>query len=177
MPNSPSVPILGASTMQRTSQVSPSITVSPPVEGVTIADVDSVESLIRSAAPSVATDMDVMSAPLISILVPVEPPVLRVDLTSMLHPFYVYKLNSGPVRLMTIAHAFNYCVAVLRDGVRSAIRIGRSRKEETCFLTEANISWGQQVTVMFQIVSTMMVEVPAFANLMRELKGESPNIQ
>ena len=68
-------------------------------------------------------------------------------------------------------------MAVLRDGVRSAIRIGRSRKPETCFLTEANISWGQQVTVMFQIVSTMMVEVPAFATLMRELKGESPNIQ
>ena len=49
--------------MQRTSQVSPSITVSPPVEGVTIADLDSVESLILSAAPSVATDMDVTSAP------------------------------------------------------------------------------------------------------------------
>ena len=30
---------------------------------------------------------------------------------------------------------------------------------------------------MFQIVSTMMIEVPAFAALMRELKGESPNIQ
>ena len=81
------------------------------------------------------------------------------------------------LRLMTIAHAFNYRVAVLRDGVRSAIRIGRSRKAEACFLTEPNISWGQQVTVMFQIVSTMMVEVPAFADLMRELRGESPNIQ
>ena len=33
------------------------------------------------------------------------------------------------------------------------------------------------MTVMFQIVSTMMVEVPAFATLMRELKGESPSIQ
>ena len=41
---------------------------------------------------------------------------------------------------MTIAHAFNYRVAVLQDGVRSAIRIGWSRKAETCFLTEANIS-------------------------------------
>ena len=78
---------------------------------------------------------------------------------------------------MTMAHAFNYRVVVLRDGVRSAIRIGRSRKAETCFLTEANISWGQQVTVMFQIVSTMMVEVPAFVNLIQKLKGESPNIQ
>ena len=55
--------------------------------------------------------------------------------------------------------------------MHSAIHIGRSRKAEKCFLTEANISWGQQVTVMFQIVSTLVVEVPAFAGLMRELRG------
>ena len=35
-------------------------------------------------------------------------------------------MDSGPVRLMMIAHAFNYRVAVLRDGVKSAIRVGRS---------------------------------------------------
>ena len=151
LPISPSVPIF-ASTMQRTSQDSPSITVAPPVEGAIITDVDSVHSPVLSVA-------------------------LRVDSSCVLHPFYVHKLDSGPVRLITIAHAFNYRVAVLRDGERSAIRIGRSCKAETCFLTEVNISWGQQVTVMFQIVSTMMVEVPAFAALMRELKGESPNIQ
>ena len=80
------------------------------------------------------------------------------------------------MRLMTIAHAFNYRVAVLRDGVRSAIRVGRSRKAETCFLKDANITWGQQVTVMFQIVSTLMEEVPAFALRMRELQGEAPNV-
>ena len=149
----------------------------PQWGGAIIADVDSVHSPVLSAAPSVTSDMDITSAPLISVPVPVEPPALRVDSSCVLHPFYVHKLDSGPVRLMTMAHAFNYRVAVLRDGVRSAIRIGRSRKAETCFLTEVNISWGQQVTVMFQIVSTMMVEVPAFAALMRELKGESPNIQ
>ena len=86
-------------------------------------------------------------------------------------------MDSGPVRLMTIAHAFNYRVAVLRDGVRSAVRIGRSRKTETYFLKEVNISWGQQVTVMFQIISTLMEEVPAFTLRMRELQGESPNVQ
>ena len=99
LPTSPSVPIFGTSTMQRTSQVSPSITVFPPVEGATIADVDSVKSPILSAAPSVATDMDVTSAPLISILVPVEPPVLHVDSSCMLHPFYVHKLDSGRLDL------------------------------------------------------------------------------
>ena len=85
--------------MQRTSQDSPSITVSPPVKGAIIADVDSVKSPVLSAAPSVATDMDVTSAPLISILVPVEPPVLRVDSSCMLHPFYVHKLDSGRLDL------------------------------------------------------------------------------
>ena len=40
-----------------------------------------------------------------------------------------------------------------------------------------NISWGQQVTVMFQVVSTLMGEVPAFALRMRELQGKSPDVQ
>ena len=147
------------------------------MEGAIIADVDSVHSPVFSAVPSVTSEMGITSAPLISTPVPGEPLALRVDSSCVLHPFYVHKLDSGPVRLMTIAHAFNYRVAVLWDGARSAIRIGQSRKTETCFLTEVNISWGQQVTVMFQIVSTMMIEVPAIAALMRELKGESPNIQ
>ena len=33
------------------------------------------------------------------------------------------------------------------------------------------------MTVMFQIFSTLMEEVPAFALRMRELQGESPNVQ
>ena len=74
-------------------------------------------------------------------------------------------------------HLFNYRVAVLRDGVRSAVRVGRSRKAEICFLTDVNISWGQQVTVMFQIVSTLMEEEPAFTLRMMELRGEQPRVQ
>ena len=101
--------------MQRTSQDSPSITVSPPVEGAIIADVDSVHSPVFSAVPSVTSEMGITSAPLISTPVPGEPLALRVDSSCVLHPFYVHKLDSGPVRLMTIAHAFNYRVAVLRD--------------------------------------------------------------
>ena len=118
-----------------------------------------------------------MSAPLIAVPIPVESRAVRIDSSCLIHPFYIHKMDSGPVRLMTIAHAFNYRVAVLRDGVRSAVRVGRSRKTETCFLKDVNISWGQQVTVMFQVVSTLMEEVPAFALRMRELQGESPNVQ
>ena len=173
----PSVPILGASTMQRTSQSSPSLTVAVPAEGAIIADVDSEHSVSSSVAPSDTSGMDITSAPLISVPRPVESRAVRIDSSCVILPFYIHKMDSGPVRLMTIAHAFNYRVAVLRDGVRTAVRVGRSRKAETCFLKEANISWGQQVTVMFQIVSTLMGEVPAFALRMRELQGESPNVQ
>ena len=173
----PSVPILGASTMQRTSQSSPSLTVAAPAEGAIIADVDSEHSGGSSVAPSVTSGMAITSAPHISVPTPVESRAVRIDSSCVIHPFYIHKMDSGPVRLMTIAHTFNYRVAVLRDGVRSAVRVGRSRKAETCLLREVNISWGQQVTVMFQIVSTLMGEVPAFTLRMRELQGEPPDVQ
>ena len=163
----PSVPILGASTMQRRSHSSPSLTVAAPAEGTRIADVDLVSS---SLDPSGISGMDIASAPLVAVPIPVESRAVRIDLACVIHPFYIHKMDSGPVRLMTIAHAFNYRVAVLRDGVRSAVRVGRSRKAEKCFLKDVNITWGQQVTVMFQIVSTLMEEVPAFALRMRELQ-------
>ena len=169
----PSVPILGASTMQRTSQSSPSLTVAALAEGAIIADVDSEQSVGSSVAPSVTSGMDITLAPLISVPIPVESRPVRIDSSCVIHPFYIHKMDSEPVRLMTIAHAFNYRVAVLRGGVRSAVRVGRSRKAETCFLGEVNISWGQHVTVMFQIVSTLMGEVPAFALRMRELQGDA----
>ena len=89
--------------------------------------------------------MDVSSATLNSVPSKGEGALVTLDSSSVIHPFHVHKLDSGPVRLMTVAHAFNYRVAVLRDGVRSALRVGRSRKAERCFLTNANIPWGQQV--------------------------------
>ena len=45
-------------------------------------------------------------------------------------------------------------MAVLRDGVKSAARVGRSQKAEGHFLTD--ISWGHQVAVMFQIISIII---------------------
>ena len=48
--------------------------------------------------------------------------VCLVDATSRLHPFYMHQLDVGPIRLTTIAHAFNYQVAVLRDGVKTLIK-------------------------------------------------------
>ena len=74
-------------------------------------------------------------------------------------------------------HLTTVCMAVLRDGVRSSVWVGRSRKTEQCFLTDVNISWGQQVAVMFQIVSTLMNEVPDFASGMTKLQGVQPRMQ
>ena len=79
-----------------------------------------------------------------------------------LHPFSVHKLDAGPVRLMTIVQAFNYRMAVLRDGAKSTVQVGRSRKAEARFLSGSDIPWGQQVAVMFEIVSTVALELPSF---------------
>ena len=173
----PSIMILGASTMQRTLPSSLSLTVAPPAEGTMIADVESNHSVSSSIDPSDLSQVDVTSAPLISVPSLVESQVVEIDSSCVIHPFYIHKMDSGPVRLMTIAHAFNYRVAVLRDGVWSVVRVGWSRKAETCFLTDVNISWVQQVTVMFQIVSTLMKKIPAFALRMRQLRGEQPQVQ
>ena len=106
--------------------------------------------------------MDVSSAALNSAVVTFPHMVMLVDATSNLHPFFIHRLDAGPIRLATIAHAFNYRVAVLRDGVRMVAHVGHSRKAEGRILEDTDVSWGHQVAVMFQIVSALALEVPAF---------------
>ena len=101
--------------------------------------------------------------------------IILVDATSNLHPFFMHRLDAGPIRLATIAHAFNYWVAVLRDGV-SAAHVGRSRKAEGQILEDTDISWVHQVAVMFQIVSALALEVPAFLQNIDNLRGVSPDV-
>ena len=173
----PSVMILGASMMHRTVPNSLSLTMGLSAEDIAVAGGDASRSVGHSVNPSGSSQLDVTSATLISVQSRLEGDTAELDSSCVLHPFFVHKMDSGPVRLMTIAHAFNYRMAVLRDGVRSAVRVGRSRKAEKCFLTDANISWGQQVAVMFQIVSTLMEEVPDFASEMKKLQGVQPRLQ
>ena len=113
--------MLGANTMGLTSQGSPSVAVLPPDEGAVLADVDSAGSsgsLSGSQADCPdASGVDVSSAALSSAVVPFSQTVLRVDVSCNLHPFFAHTLDAGPIRLATIAHAFNYRVAVLRDQV------------------------------------------------------------
>ena len=91
-------------------------------------DIDSVKSA-RSFSGSRpdrtdASGMDVSSAALSSAVVFFSQTILLVDVTSNLHPFFTHRLDAGPIRLATIAHAFNYRVDVLRDGVKSAAQVG-----------------------------------------------------
>ena len=72
--------------------------------------------------------MGVSSSSVSSAGIPFAATMLRIDGACVLHPFSLHKLDAGPIRLMTIAHAFNY--RVLRDGVKSAVWVGRSRKAE-----------------------------------------------
>ena len=100
----PSVMILGASTMQRTLPSSLSLTVATPAEGTVMADVESIHSVSSLIDPSDRSQVDVTSAPLISVPAQVESQVVEIDLSCVIHPFYIHKMDSGPVRLMTIAH-------------------------------------------------------------------------
>ena len=104
------------------------------------------------------------------------PPVVRIDDTSVLHPYFPQKSDAGPIRLMTIAHAFNYRMAVLRNGMKSAVRVDGTRKAEVCFLLNSDIQWGQHVAAMFQI-SKMVVEFPSFLGELDELSCMPPNVQ
>ena len=137
----PSVLILGATTMHRTVPSSLSITMAPSAEEGVAAGGESTRSVCPSIDPSASgpSQVDVSSATLISVQSRLESTSVELDSSCVIHPFHVHKMDSGPVRLMTIAHAFNYRVAVLRDGVRSAVRVGRLRKAEKCFLTDVNI--------------------------------------
>ena len=106
------LPVLGASTMGHTAQGSPSLVVLPHDEGDVLSEIVSVKSAqffseSRSGRPE-GSGMDVSSAALSSAVVCCPYNVLFVDTTINLHPFLVRRLDAGPIRLATIAHAFNY---------------------------------------------------------------------
>ena len=177
--SAPPVPVLGASTVAHTSQGSHSIDILPPDEGVVLAEVDSAG--VHSASRSQVSDrsqmnvdssrMGVSSGSVFSVGLPFSASMLRIDGSCVLHPFTTHKLDAGPIRLLTISHAFNYRMAVLRDGVKSAVRIGRWPEAEGCFLMDMDISWGIQVAVMFQIMSTMALELPSFLEALEDIRG------
>ena len=163
---SPAVPMLGANMVAHTSRHSPSETALPSDEGVEMAHVDSEQNeqsmlryrgSIRTSTRSEGGQSSLRTGSAGPPAILFASPVVRIDGTSVLHPYFPQKSDAGPVRLMTIAHAFNYRMAVLRNGIKSAVRVARARKAEVCFLLISDIQWGQQVAAMFQIISTMVV--------------------
>ena len=44
-------------------------------------------------------------------------------------------------------------------------------------MTDTDLSWGQQVAVMFQIIMTLTLEVPTFLEEIAGLRGVSPNVK
>ena len=105
--------------MHRTLPSSLSLTMAPSAEETVIADGESIHSVSSSIDPSDLSQVDVTSAPLISVPLQVESQTAEIDSSCVIHPFYIHNMDSGAMRLMTIAHAFNYRVAVLRDGVEN----------------------------------------------------------
>ena len=118
----PTPPVLGASMMGHSTQRSLSIAGIP-----------------RAFRFGSVMDASCNSPGTVVIILPQE--VFLVDATVSLHPFFMHRLDVSPIRHTTIAHAFNYRVAVLRDGVKSAAQVGRSRKVAERFLEDAGIPW------------------------------------
>ena len=125
----PAVPILGSSTVAHTSRDSPSVTALAPDEGVVMVDVDSVQdgqSMSRDrGSRHTGTPSGGRSSPLTGSVGPpailFASPVIKIDDTSVLHPFFPQQSDAGFIQLMMIA--FNYRMAVLRNGVKSAVRV------------------------------------------------------
>ena len=106
MGGTPAVPMLGASTVAHTSRDSPSVTALPPDEGVELADVDSAqdEQLLSRHRGSIHTSTPSEGGQSSPLTGSVGPPVIlfatsaiRIDDTSVLHPFFPQKSDAGPV--------------------------------------------------------------------------------
>ena len=148
--------------MGRTTPGSPSISVLPPVEGVIMSE--SSTGVTNLSEGGVRNGCFIRYSGFSSGV------VLQVDTTT-------HRLDAGPIRLTTIAHELNYRMAVLRDGAKSAACVGRSRRAEGRILEDAAVPSVHQLAVMFQIVSALALEVPAFLRGIAGLRGMSPDVQ
>ena len=129
-----------------------------------------------SGLPSTSSRLQSMCAPDVRLAVlPLMIPV-RIDTDHGLHPFIVNRFDAGPVQLASIAHAFIYRCAMLWDGPRPAIRTAHSRKAERVFLGDISLPWGQQLAVMFQILSALVLDVPDAADCLSSVYGISPDV-
>ena len=83
---------------------------------------------------------------------------VRINDTHILHPFFNNRFDA----------------AVLRDGVKPALRIGHSRRAAGQFLDNVDIPWDQQVAVMFKIVCVLALDVQEVLHGLEQLQGVPP---
>ena len=104
--NTLAVPRMGPSTVAHTLRDSPSVTALPPDEGVEMADVDSEQneqSMLRYRGSIRTNTRSEVDQSLLRTGSPNQPailfgpPVVRIDNTSVLHPYFAQKSNAGPV--------------------------------------------------------------------------------
>ena len=65
---------------------------------------------------------------------------------------------------------------MLRDGAKPALRTACSRKVERGFRDNVSLQWVQQVAMMFQILSALLLDVPMAAKCLTNIRGVSPNV-
>ena len=94
-----------------------------------------------------------------------------IDDNHALHPFFYHRFDVRPIRLTYIAHAFNNRIALLRNGVKPAARIGRSWRAARQILDNVEIQWSHQVAVVYQIVCALDLEVPEVFQELVKTKG------
>ena len=95
----PAVTVLGASTMHRTMPNYISMTMGLSVEHMAVAGEDSSCAVGPLIHPSSLSQLDVTSATRISVSPRLESDTAELDLSCVLHPFFVHRMDSGPVRL------------------------------------------------------------------------------
>ena len=98
--------MLGASTVAHTLRDSPSVTALPPDEGVELADVDSAQDeqsmsrhrgSIHTSTPSESGRSSPRTGSVGPPAIPFATSAIRIDDTSVLHPFFPHKSDAGPI--------------------------------------------------------------------------------
>ena len=139
--SSPTPPVLGASTVCHSTRGSTSPT------GSVARQQQSDDRIADSTQPSPGSILDgpgVSNMNLSSLarsrVVAFLPQEARdIDNDHVLHPFFHHRLDVGPIRLTSIAPAFNYRIAVLRDGAKLAARVGHSQGAARQILDDVDI--------------------------------------
>ena len=160
-------PDLGASTVCRTT---------PGYAPSTVSGFRSQKSLIRPPAlPLEFLSQALASLPRSREIAILPRESICIADTDVLHPFFHHHFDVGPIRLTSVAHAFNYRIVVLRDDVKPAVCIGRSWRAARQFLDNFEIPWDQQVAVMFQIVCALALDMLEVLHELERLRGQISN--